>query len=154
MEFTCCSISTVFTAPTTTQATYDYNIGDTTLNIALSGGDWTSDVACCTLGVDTYTILDSSSAAAPAGLFTVAGDKLSVDIYSTDVSAIGPGGKTYTVTVAPVASSSCVTVSASDAVTFTVNIVNQCEDASFTMDTAVFLAPGTPSVTYTMADAQ
>ena len=151
MAFDCCASPTVITAPSPVQATYEYWIGDTQLNIGLAG-DWTGDNACCTRSPDTYTFIDSSSATAPAGLFTVAGDKLSVDVYTTDVTPTGPGGESYTVTVDP-PTSPCITSSYS--VSYTVNVVNKCETATFTIDSAsaVFLAPGTPSVTHSIAGA-
>ena len=107
MIFDCCAHPTVITAATTAQASYDYWIGDTTLNVALAN-EWTSDNTCCTLSVGTYSFAGSPTPAAPAGLFTVAGDKLSVDVYSTDVSSTGPGGESYTVTVTPLSTSPCV----------------------------------------------
>ena len=82
----------------------------------------------------------------------MAGDMLSVDVYTTDVTPTGPGGESYSVTVDP-AISSCVT--SSHSVTYTVNVVNKCETASFTIDSAaaIFLASGTPSVTHSITGA-
>lgn len=147
ITFDCCAAPTVLTAPTTTATSFDYFIGDTTLNIPLSG-TWTSDALkddltdCCTLDIDTYTFVPT----APAGLFTVSGDKLSIDVYSTDVSTVGAAGLLYSVTVAPLASSSCVDVS-SESISYSVNLVNKCIDAVFTFDSTIFQTVGTASVT-------
>lgn len=86
------------------------------------------------------------------GLFTVAGDKLSVDVYTTDVTPTGPSGESYTVTVTPLPTTVCV--SATNDLTYTVNIVNKCETAFFTIDgsNAVLQPIGTPSATHIIQD--
>ena len=99
--------------------------------------------------MDSYGFVGSPTITAPAGLFTVVGDVQSVDVYTVDVTPTGPGGESYTVTVNP--SSPCNT----SPVTYTVNIVNSCETASFAIDSAaaVFMAPGTPSATHSITEA-
>jgi len=97
MVLDCCAPPTVISAPTPASG-YTYTIGKTAENILL--GPWVGNNACCSLSPQTVTIDTDppGGAAAPAGLFTVAADKKSVTVYTTDASATGPGGNKYTVT--------------------------------------------------------
>ena len=107
---------------------------------------------CCTLAAGTPVITPTP----PAGLFTTnAISPLTFAVSSSDVSATGPGGNTYTVTIPP-ETSPCLSYALPLDVVFKVTVVNQCETASFTIDPTnlIFADPPTILHTFLIGDSE
>lgn len=96
-------------------------------------GPWVADNDCCTLSANTPVIVsDPVGVAAPTGLFTFQNNNEQVDVFSTDVTASGPGGTTFKITTSAASTSNCL--ASTPDVEYTVDIVNPCPTAVLTVD--------------------
>ena len=85
----CCAQPTIIIAPSLSQSSFEYTIGDNALEISLSAPNYLGDNSCCVIPPQTPTITPFNPATVPPeGLFDVQSDIITTIVFWNDLSLV------------------------------------------------------------------